>query len=123
MFNRLNYIPFLMMICLLVTAPAISQGASIKDRMAARIPVINSLKAAGVVGENNQGLLEFRSGDKSKQDVVNAENSDRKKVYAAIAKKEGVKSALVGQRRAKMIAQKGQKGQWFQGANGKWYKK
>ncbi|WP_163340183.1 YdbL family protein [Desulfopila sp. IMCC35008] len=123
MFNRSIAIPLLMMIGLFVAVPGISQGASIKDRMAARIPVINNLKAAGVVGENNKGLLEFRSGDKSKQDVVTAENNDRKKVYAAIAKKEGVNPTLVGQRRAQMIAQKGKKGQWFQGADGKWYKK
>lgn len=112
-----------MILCLFVAVPSISQGASIKDRMAARIPVINNLMEAGVVGENNKGFLEFRSGDTSKQDVVNAENSDRKKVYDAIAKKQGVSSTLVGQRRAKMIAQKGGKGQWFQGADGKWYKK
>lgn len=123
MFNRSIVFPLLMMLCLFVAVPAISQGASIKDRMAARIPVINSLKAAGVIGENNKGFLEFRSGDKPKQDVVNSENKDRKKVYAAIAKKEGVNATLVGQRRAKMISQKGKQGQWYQGADGKWFKK
>lgn len=121
--KRFVIFPLLMLICLLFTVPAATNAASIKERMASRIPVINSLKDAGVVGENSKGLLEFRSGDKSKQDVVTAENNDRKKVYNAIAKKEGVDSSLVGQRRAKMIASKGKKGHWFQKADGKWYRK
>ena len=41
---------------LLFIAPA-SYGASVKDRMAARIPEISSLKDKGVVGENNKGRL------------------------------------------------------------------
>jgi uncharacterized protein len=123
MFNRSIAFPLLILICLFIAVPTTSQGASVKERMASRLPVINSLKSAGIIGENNMGLLEFRSGDKAKQDVVNAENSDRKKVYAVIAKKQGVNATLVGQRRAKMIAEKGKKGQWFQGSDGKWFKK
>jgi uncharacterized protein YdbL (DUF1318 family) len=97
-------------------------SASIKERMAGRIPAITSLKDSGVVGENNKGYLEFRAAKKSAK-LVSDENKDRGVVYKAIAKKQGVSADLVGKRRAKMIAQKGKSGQWFQKNDGSWYKK
>lgn len=100
-----------------------SQAGSIKERMAARIPAINSLMDQGVVGENNKGFLEYRSSARPQQDVVNGENQDRKTVYQAIAKKQGASATLVGQRRAKMIVQKGKKGRWYQKPDGSWFKK
>ena len=99
------------------------QAASVKDRMLARIPTINGLKDKGLVGENNKGFLEFRTGAKPEQKLINNENSDRKSVYAAIAKKQKVDSSLVGQRRAKQISEIGKKGHWFQKPDGTWYKK
>jgi hypothetical protein len=105
---------------LLFTQPGYS--ASIKDRMAARIPQINQLKSAGVVGENNKGYLEFRAA-KTNEALIAEENQDRGTVYAAIAKREGATSELVGKRRAKMIEEKGSAGQWFQKDDGSWYKK
>ncbi len=99
------------------------QAASIKDRMLARIPAINALKDKGTIGENNRGFLEFRTGDRSQQTLVNAENKDRKSVYAAIANKQKVDVALVGQRRAKQISDMGCKGHWFQTPDGSWYRK
>ena len=99
------------------------QAASIKDRMLARIPAINTLKDKGAIGESNKGFLVFRSGDKSQKKLIDDENKDRKSVYGAIAKKQQVDITLVGQRRAKQIAAKGSKGHWFQKADGTWYKK
>ncbi len=117
------FLIFAAVVCVfLLIAPA-SQAASIKDRMAARIPAITGLKDKGIIGENNKGLLEFRTGDKGSAKLVAEENNDRSKVYAAIAKKQGASPALVGQRRAKMIADKGKKGHWFQKSNGSWYTK
>ena len=104
----------------LFVQPAIS--ASIKDRMAGRIPAITQLKNSGVVGENNKGYLEFRSAKQSEK-LVADENKDRSVVYKAIAKKQGASADLVGKRRAQMIAQKGKPGQWFQKSDGSWYKK
>lgn len=98
-------------------------AASVKDRMASRIPAINSLKDQGAVGENNKGYLEFRSGKKPQKQLVVDENKDRKLVYTAIAKKQKVTPQLVGKRRATMIADKGKTGHWFQKTDGSWYKK
>ena len=96
---------------------------TIKQRMMERIPALTSLKSQGVIGENNKGFLEFREQNPGKQDLVNAENSDRRQVYSAIAKQQGASPELVGSRRAKQIAEKAAPGTWVQKADGKWFKK
>ncbi len=110
---------------LLATLVLIDSGLAggIKSRMKSRLPAINQLKAQGVVGENNLGYLEFVGGQKIKADVVSAENADRKKVYAAIAKQQGANIQVVGQRRAAKISQIAKKGHWIQTPAGKWQKK
>lgn len=113
----------LVMLLALFFTGSLAGAASIKERMASRIPAINALKDQGLVGENNGGYLEYRSSNRPSQDVVSAENNDRKSVYSAIAKKEGASAELVGQRRAKMIADNGKSGHWFQSPDGSWYTK
>jgi uncharacterized protein YdbL (DUF1318 family) len=108
--------------CFFLFTVTTAYSASIKDQMAARIPTINSLKDQGVIGENSKGFLEFRGAQKQAK-TVGDENKDRSTVYKAIAKKQGVAPALVGKRRAKMIAGKGKKGHLFQKPDGSWYKK
>lgn len=97
--------------------------ADIKARMKARLPRIIELKAAGIIGENNQGLLAFVGGNTSEQALVDAENQDRQLVYAAIAKQQGTTAAVVGQRRALQIADNAKPGEWLQDAGGKWVQK
>ncbi|MBI9081254.1 MAG: YdbL family protein [Pseudodesulfovibrio sp.] len=104
----------------LIGATALAGG--IKDRMRERVPAINSLKAQGVVGENNQGFLEFK-GAQTQAQIVQAENNDRSAVYKAIAQKTGTTADLVGQRRATQIANQAPGGTWLQDAGGKWYRK
>ena len=101
----------------------IAHSASIKDRMAARIPAINALKDQGAIGENNKGFLEYRTGNKPQPQLIADENKDRAIVYQAISKQQGAPEALVGERRAAMIAEKGQAGHWYQKPDGTWYKK
>jgi len=113
---------FLFLSCFLFMV-SLAHFASIKERMAARIPTINALKDQGVIGENNKGFLEYRTGGSAQQAVVQAENNDRATVYAAIGKNQGAPPALVGERRAAMIAQHGQAGHWYQKPDGTWYKK
>ncbi len=113
---------------LVIGLMALGFGASaaaddIKARMKDRLPLIVELKAQGIVGENNQGYLEFIGGKKAKPDVVAAENEDRKVVYEAIAKQQGTTAELVGKRRALQIAQKADPGEWVQDASGNWIQK
>jgi uncharacterized protein YdbL (DUF1318 family) len=100
-----------------------ASSKDIKQRMIARLPVIKSLKDKGIVGENNQGYLEFIGKKKEKADVVQAENNDRKQVYEAIAKQQSTTVELVGKHRAIQIANKAETGDWLQDAAGKWYQK
>ena len=121
MFKRV-FVVLAIVILGILTADAYA-SESIKERMISRLPVINDLKARGVIGENNLGFLEFVGNQKEKADVVEAENMDRKTVYEAIAKKQGATIELVGQHRAVQIAEKARSGELLQDANGKWYKK
>lgn len=121
--SRFKALPILIVIFSLLITGSTLYAASIKDRMAARIPAINTLKDKGLIGENRSGLLEYRTAQKPEQAMISEENSDRQKVYNAIAQKEGVSPTLVGQRRAKMLADKGKSGHWYQAADGKWFKK
>ena len=95
----------------------------IKARMKKRLPVIKALKAKGIVGEDNQGFVQFVGDQKEKADVIAAENKDRKTVYEAIAKQQGTTAELVGKRRAMQIAKKANPGEWLQDAGGKWIQK
>ncbi|MEN8245464.1 MAG: YdbL family protein [Thermodesulfobacteriota bacterium] len=107
----------------IVATSAWGGAQEIKARMAERLPVITELKQNGIVGENNQGLLEFVGTAKEKADVVEAENKDRKIVYKAIAKKTGTTPEIVGRRRAQQIAQNAKGGEYVQDEAGQWQKK
>ncbi len=100
---------------------AMAEG--IQARMKARLPVIKALKSEGIIGENNRGFLEFVGNKKKQADVMQAENKDRQKVYAAIAKKQGVTAEVVGKRRALQIMQNARLGEWLQNEQGQWYQK
>lgn len=113
---------FVIISCFLLVA-SLAHSASIKERMAARIPEINALKDSGLIGENNKGFLEYRTAKQPKKDLVQGENEDRNTVYKAIAKSQGASPGLVSQSRAKMIAKNGQTGHWYQKPDGSWFKK
>ncbi|MFT3780386.1 MAG: YdbL family protein [Nibricoccus sp.] len=95
---------------------------AVKTRMAQRLSQVDGMKAKGVVGENNRGLLEAR-GAGADAAVISAENSDREVVYAALAKQTGTSADQVGRVRAKQIAQRASAGEWIQDESGAWRKK
>tara|TARA_Y100000589_G_scaffold298707_1_gene307522 strand:+ start:250 stop:618 length:369 start_codon:yes stop_codon:yes gene_type:complete len=113
---------FIVISCFLLIVPA-AHSASIKERMAARIPEINALKDQGLVGENNMGFLEYRTAARPKKELIAAENADRDRVYKAIAKSQKASLQLVSQKRAQMIVENGPSGHWYQKPDGTWYKK
>ncbi|MCP4345492.1 MAG: YdbL family protein [Desulfobacterales bacterium] len=111
----------LLLVFCLTCVSSFAEG--VKSRMIKRLPVIKELKAKGIIGENNKGYLEFTGKKQEKQDVIDAENSDRKKIYEKIAKQQETKLEIVEKHRAAQIEKKAVKGEWLQDANGKWYKK
>ena len=121
--NRKGRIAVCLLIGALVTLSGAAWGQDIKARMHQRLPAIVALKAAGVVGENNQGYLTILKQPTDKKDLVDAENQDRRVIYEAIAKQQNTTPELVGQRRAIQIAGKADPGEWIQDAHGKWMRK
>ncbi len=113
----------LVLISILIMGSSNLYSQGIKERMQERLPAVVELKKAGIVGENSLGYLEFVGSDKKGEDIVTAENEDRKKVYEAIAKQSETTIELVGQRRAKQIAEKADPGEWLKDEAGKWYQK
>ncbi|MFH0728188.1 MAG: YdbL family protein [Pseudomonadota bacterium] len=98
-------------------------GEDIKERMKNRLPEIVDLKARGIIGENNQGFLQFVGQTKEKEALVAEENKDRESVYAAIANSQGTSADMVGRRRAIQIVSVASPGDWLQNEAGNWYQK
>ena len=107
------------LVCLLA---ATAMAGDIRMRMKERAPAIEILRIKGIVGENWAGFIEFR-GTPQQEDLVRAENSDRKTVYTEIAKQNGMTIEEIGKKRARVIAQKAKPGVWLQQPTGKWYQK
>jgi uncharacterized protein len=111
---------------LAATAPPLHAEdlGAVKQRMAQRLPAIDSLKDRGAVGENNGGHIEARGAlSQDEHGVVAAENSDRSAVYAALARQTGSTVEQVGRTRARQIAQNSKPGVWLQDEAGRWYRK
>jgi uncharacterized protein len=99
-------------------------AGEVRRRMEQRLSQVDALKAKGVIGENNRGLLEVRGqADASASAVVAEENKDREFVYATIAKETGATPDAVGKARARRIAQNSNPGVWIQDDAGNWAQK
>lgn len=96
---------------------------SVKSRMLERKGSISALKNQGAVGEGNDGYLHLRKSGGNAQTVVKAENADRRVVYQAISKKQGVPVGTVASRRAIQLAGIASPGHWVQKKDGTWYRK
>ena len=114
-----------------VTSPAIRK---IIDSRAARLADLTAYKGKGVIGENNQGLVEARDLDtladlKSRAEVqrlVKAENADREELYKEVAAAKGVDLAQLPKIRetyAATLRDNAKVGEWIQGQDGAWKKK
>ena len=121
--NKVLAISILIFMLGIFFTPASSHAGNIKSRMKARLPIIKALKAKGIIGENNRGYLQFLGNKKEKENEVKAENSDRNKVYSAIAKQEKTTIEDVEKHRAARIGKIAEPGTRLQDANGKWYQK
>jgi uncharacterized protein YdbL (DUF1318 family) len=120
--HRIFQLSILLIICVFVSSQ-IAVAGSIKQRMKQRLPVIAHLKAKGLIGENNRGYLGYVTSAKPKQDVIAAENRDRKTVYEYFAKQQNTSVELVEKIQAKRKAAKTKPGEFFQGPDGVWHRK
>jgi uncharacterized protein len=121
--NRIFVVSFLMLTAFLFIMSSVSSAQDIKARFKDRLPQIIELKSKGIIGETNQGYLDYVGGVREMQDVVEAENRDRRIVYEEIAKQQGVSAQAVGQRRALQLRDLANPGDWVQNDAGAWYRK
>ena len=122
--KRMPYIRLALLVFLSIgMAAATASADDIKTRMKKRLPQIIELKAAGIIGETHQGYLDFVGKQRQDEDLIAAENQDRRRVYEAIAKQQGTTAELVGQRRAMQLANMAKDGEWIQDSTGKWKQK
>jgi uncharacterized protein YdbL (DUF1318 family) len=119
-----------------VAAPEISNPAirKIIDSRAARLDAVNAAKTKGVIGENNQALLEVRNLDAVQalkeradlQKLVKAENADREQLFKEIAAAKNVDLAQLPQIRAtyaETLRENARPGDWMQLPDGAWVQK
>lgn len=118
-----------------VADPEISNPAirKIIDSRAQRLREINELKAQGVLGENNEALLDIRSLDQlplprraEVQRLVKAENKDREQMFKEIAAATGADPSTLPQIRttyAETLRENARPGDWIQKPDGSWQRK
>ena len=113
------------------TSPAIRK---IIDSRAARIGALGPYKASGVIGENNQALLEVRDLDSLSdlraraevQRLVKAENTDREELFREIAAAKNVELSQLPKIRAtyaSTLRDNARPGEWIQLPDGSWSKR
>lgn len=86
---------------------------------------LNALRAQGVVAERYDGYVVVKdpSGGSAAKTVVDKVNAERRAIYEARAKQQGVTADQVGQVYAGQIIQKAPPGTWFLAADGSWTRK
>jgi len=112
---------FLMILFAVFCQPAVADG--IKERMIHRLPAIADLKTKGIIGENNSGYLGFVTSVRAMEDVISAENNDRKSVYEYFAKQQNTSLSVVEKIQAARKMEKANPGEYFQNPDGSWVKK
>lgn len=117
----LNMVP-LLIIYILISSSYVSADA-IKDRMIQRLPAIADLKTKGIIGEDNRGYLGFVTGSRVMEDVIAAENADRKAVYEIFAKQQNTSLDVVEAVQGSRKAEKANPGEFYQNREGQWVKK
>lgn len=84
---------------------------------------LNDMRAQGVIAERFDGYVMIKNSAGGAQAVVDRVNGERRAIYEARAKAQGVTPTEVGQVYAGQIIQKAPKGTWFLAADGSWTQK
>ena len=116
-----------------VPAPDVSSPAirALIDSRAARVAELNRYKTDGLVGENNQALVEARGLERvtdlalraAVQRIIEAENKDRRLLFEEIAAAEGVDRAQIPRIQttyAQTLRRHARPGDWVQAPDGSW---
>ncbi len=107
-----------------LVAAALAGGAMAQT--AAQKAAVDQAKAAGVVGEKNDGYLGFvrGGGDPDLQAAVNAINAGRARLYEQAAQRNNVTPQAAGASAFQQVVQSRlQPGEYYQNASGAWVRK
>jgi hypothetical protein len=105
-----------------VTALGVAAGAAFAQTPAQK-SLIDAAKSQGVVGEQADGYLGFRtaSSDAALTQAVQATNSARRSAYARSAQAAGASPDVAGARAFETIVlPRMSSGQWYRNAQGQW---
>ncbi|MES2897218.1 MAG: YdbL family protein [Pseudomonadota bacterium] len=99
-------------------------GSAYADVVASKA-VVDAAKAAGIVGEQNDGFLGFvKPGDAATKAAVAEINAGRRQVYAQAAAKNAVTVEVAGASAFKTVVQERLKpGEFYQDTSGNWVRK
>lgn len=92
----------------------------------ARFSELQALKAQGVLGENNQGLISVLGNAGNAQGVARAENSDRSLIYEAIVSQNNLGASNLPKVKsvfAEVQREKARSGDMIQQPSGEWVRK
>ena len=104
-------------------AAAVSFGGAALAQTSAQKAMIDQAKAAGVVGEQADGYLGFRTApsDAALRAAVEATNAGRRAVDARSAAEAGTTADVAGARMFEsQLLPRIQSGQWYRNAQGQW---
>ena len=103
---------------------AAESKAELQKRFKARYPEIQRLKTEGIIGETDEGYIDFVNDKKDAKyaDLVEQENADRRALYALIAKDTGESVETVAKHNAERNFKKAKTGEYLR-YDGKWKKK
>lgn len=101
------------------------QVQSALDGRRDRYDELSTLKAKGVIGENNRGYVQVLKSEGNADALVKGENSDRKAIYQAIAEQNNLSGALetIEKVFASVQRDKAASGEMIQTEDGQWVSK
>ena len=99
----------------------------LKESFKARYPRLQEQRRIGKIGETFAGFVEAVTPESAKEEAVRAlvegENRDRKALYAALGKQEGISETKVAERNGRRNFDKAQPGEYLKDASGVWRRK
>jgi uncharacterized protein len=122
MINRRTFIAFITMLLIAPLSLLAATKEEIAQRQRERASEIAQLKQQGVIGETDEGYVDFVEGKSSGGDVVKAENNDRRELYALIARDTKASVEEVAKHAAQKYFQRAKKGEYLR-YSGEWRKK
>lgn len=114
---------FLKLFAIAASAAAIGVAGVALAQTNAQKALIDTAKDQGVVGEQADGYLGFRSGssDSALQEAVRVTNAARRDAYAARAAETGVSTEVAAARMFEaLLLPRISTGQWYRNAQGQW---